>query len=262
MMDMLNKCGLSITTVDRKGNTLLMIAANKGQKAAAECLLQHGVSINADNNDGHTALHAASAGRSNENATIVELLLAHGADVHKCTNDGTTALDIAAYQGNKDCARVLIAAGADIIHANSNGYQSLHQAIVGQQSAVVQLLLEHGATAVMNNVQPAKCYQIVNGTACCCTQATALMMCCTIETVKVLLAAGADVHVTNDAGDTCLHLAARHKLSVPVICLLIKAGADLHAVNNDGKTAAQIAHDVDNTLIEQILNRAAQQQER
>jgi hypothetical protein len=41
---------------------------------------------------------------------------------------------------------------------------------------------------------------------------------------------------------------------------LIKAGADLHAVNSEGKTAAQLAHDKGNTLVEQILIRAAQQE--
>jgi hypothetical protein len=45
-----------------------------------------------------------------------------------------------------------------------------------------------------------------------------------------------------------------------MLCLLIKAGADLHAVNKSGKTAAQLAHDRGFTLIEQLLNRAAQQQ--
>jgi ankyrin repeat protein len=44
-----------------------------------------------------------------------------------------------------------------------------------------------------------------------------------------------------------------------MLCLLIKAGADLHAVNSKGKTAAQIAHDRGHILIEQLLNRAAQQ---
>eukprot|EP00953_Heterococcus_sp_UTEX-ZZ885_P003740 2536-Heterococcus_DN1.PRE.1 len=85
------------------------------------------------------------------------------------------------------------------------------------------------------------------------------MMCTKVDTVKVLLAAGADVHVTTTAGDTCLHLATRHSLSAPITCLLVKAGVDLHAVNDMGQTAAQIAHDVGDTLIEQLLNRAAQQ---
>eukprot|EP00953_Heterococcus_sp_UTEX-ZZ885_P009352 5520-Heterococcus_DN1.PRE.2 len=87
------------------------------------------------------------------------------------------------------------------------------------------------------------------------------MMCSLVDTLILLLAAGADIHVANDVGDTCLHIAARHNYKAPVVCLLIKAGANLHAVNNDGQTAAQIAHDRGFTLIEQLLNRAAQQQE-
>jgi ankyrin repeat protein len=131
----------------------------------------------------------------------------------------------------------------------------LHIALNHKHSAVAQLLLEHGATAVMNSVVPANCF---NGPYCC-TGHTALMMCTTADTVKVLLAAGADVHVTTDGGDTCLHKAAAHGYAAPVVCLLIKAGANLHAVNSKGKTAAQVAHDNGFTLIEQLLNRAAQQ---
>jgi ankyrin repeat protein len=67
------------------------------------------------------------------------------------------------------------------------------------------------------------------------------------------------VHVRTYAGDTCLHLAAKHEASAAMICLLIKAGADLHAVNSEGRTPAQVAHDRGNTFIEQLLIRAAQQ---
>jgi hypothetical protein len=42
-------------------------------------------------------------------------------------------------------------------------------------------------------------------------------MCATVDTVRVVLAASADVGVTYDAGDTCLHAAVRHELPVPVV---------------------------------------------
>jgi ankyrin repeat protein len=77
--------------------------------------------------------------------------------------------------------------------------------------------------------------------------------------LKLLLAADADVHAVTRRGDTCLHIAAHHSYPVPVLCMLIKAGADLHAVNRKGKTAAEVAHDSSNTLLEQLLIRAAQQ---
>jgi ankyrin repeat protein len=152
-----------------------------------------------------------------------------GADVNKHTNEGITALDDAAHHGKLQCAKALIAAGADVHRSNFNSLTSLHVAIMANHAAVTQQLLEYGATAVMNSVKP------VRYSADISYGMTALMMCTTVDTVKLLLAAVADVHVSNEHGDTCLH-------AVPVICLLIKAGADLHAVNKEGRTAAQLAH--------------------
>jgi ankyrin repeat protein len=98
---------------------------------------------------------------------------------------------------------------------------------------------------VLNNVIAMDC---ADG---CCNGLTVLMLCNEADAVKALLAAGASTHVTNDSGEICLHVAARHYFYAPVICLLIKAGADLHAVNNDGKVAAQIAHERGYLLIGQ-----------
>eukprot|EP00953_Heterococcus_sp_UTEX-ZZ885_P039198 20105-Heterococcus_DN1.PRE.2 len=85
------------------------------------------------------------------------------------------------------------------------------------------------------------------------------MMCEDTAILKLLLTTGADVHAVTSSGDTCLHVAARHNYSAPLLCLLIKAGADIHAVNSAGQTAAEVAHYSGNTLLEQLLNRAAQQ---
>jgi uncharacterized protein len=260
MMELLVQRGLSVYAVDNKGDTLLMVAARSGRKHAAEWLLQRGVAVNAANKDGYSALHSV-CGRSNcDDAAMIELLLASGADVHRCDAVGETALDITARRGNVQCARALIAAGADVNHLNAEGLSSLHTAILavkllGQHNPVVNLLLEHGAAAVVSKAVAWKCVHGVR----CCTRMTALMMCVEPDTVKALIAAGADAHITTDRGDTCLHKAAKHSAFASVLCLLIKAGVDLHALNNEGKTAAQIAHDRGHTLIEQVLIRAAQQ---
>jgi ankyrin repeat protein len=84
------------------------------------------------------------------------------------------------------------------------------------------------------------------------------MRCRDAAVLKLLLTAGADVQAVTNRGNTCLHVAARHGYSAPLLCLLIIAGADLHAVNSEGKTAAEVAHAAGHTLIEQLLNRAAQ----
>jgi uncharacterized protein len=250
MLELLVQCGLSVKTVDNTGTTLLMAAAVGGHKLAAEWLLQRGAAVNAVDIEGCAALHHANMNCSDD-AAMVRLLLASGADVHTRSVHHQTALDVAAGAGHVECIRALIAAGADINNADSNGMTSLHMAIGSNHSAVAQLLLEHGATAVLNNVVSVNC---------CCTGLTALMLCTEADTLKLLLAAGADVHITTDAGDTCLHKAAAHGCVAPVVCLFIKAGVDLSAVNSRGKTAAQVAHDRGCTLTEQLLLRAAQQQ--
>jgi ankyrin repeat protein len=248
--------GFDVTAVDSDdGSTLLMVAADKGQKAAAEWLIQQGVAVDTTDDVGLTTLHYACLPRSDD-VGMVELLLANGADVTKCARHVPTALDLATGRGNIECARALITAGIDVNRPQSGGVSCLHFAITKPHASLVELLLQHGATAVMDRVIPSICDH--SGAECCSGQ-TALMLCTETDTVKVLLAAGANVNTVNNAGDTCLHVAVRHKLSAPVICLMIKAGVDLHAVNNEGKTAAQIAHDKGYTLTEQLLVRAAQQ---
>jgi ankyrin repeat protein len=106
-------------------------------------------------------------------------------------------------------------------------------------------------------------YVVVNTMQCklctCCDAISALMFCKDTAVSKLLLTAGADVHAVTSSGDTCLHIAARHNYPAPLLCLLIKAGVDIYAMNNAGQTAAKPAHANGNTLLEQLLNRAAQQ---
>jgi uncharacterized protein len=255
MMELLAQRGCSIAAVDHEGYTALMEAAANGHTAAAEWLMQQGAAVVVVDDYDNTALHCACSSNSGDNAATIELLLANGADLHKLNIYGNTALHEAAYYGSVQCAAVLIAAGATVNRINDDGQYALHTAIRRNHAAVVQLLLEHGATAVMISVVARVCS---NGEHCC-NGLTALMMCPTADTLKELLAAGADVNMTTDGGNTCLHKAAVHGSAAPVVCLLIKAGVDLHAVDSSSKTAAQLAHDAGNVLIEQLLNRAAQQ---
>jgi ankyrin repeat protein len=252
------RSGLSVDTVVNDGFTLLMIAAGDGHKAATKRLLQLGVAVNAVNADGNTALHTACASDTpnSDDAAIVKLLLDNGADVHVFGQHDRAALHVAAELDKLQCASALIAAGADVNCTDTNGCAPLHIVTDRHHAAVVQLLLDHGAAALINSVVPVHCMFDEH----CCASMTGLMMCDMADTVKALLAAGADVHVTIGAGDTCLHVAARHNCKAALVCLLIKAGADLHAVNSEGKTAAQLAHDRGHVLIEQLLIRAAQQQ--
>ncbi len=78
---------------DLNGRTPLMKAAKEGNVSLMEDLLYSGANINAQDNDGWTALMFAARFSKNEKATA--LLIKKGADVKKRNNYGLTALILA-----------------------------------------------------------------------------------------------------------------------------------------------------------------------
>eukprot|EP00953_Heterococcus_sp_UTEX-ZZ885_P012883 7363-Heterococcus_DN1.PRE.2 len=249
IVQLLRKHGSDIATVSELGRTLLMKACKGGYEELAEYLLREGASVHAVDTYNCTALHyaAACAGHS----STIKLLLQHGADVSACEGDNAAPLSYAVQCACRANTEALLAAGSDVLHSDCRGNTVLHLAVRDKQAAIVKLLLEHGAGAVVNTMQ---CKQWVDFDG-----VSALMMCNDAAILKLLLAAGADVHAVTSSGDTCLHIAARQRYAAPVLCLLIKAGADLHAVNSAGKSAAQVARDTGNLLTMLLLIRAAQQ---
>jgi uncharacterized protein len=250
VLKLLLQHGAAITATADPGFTLLMQAARSNQPRVAEFLIESGFLLHAVSGLGFTALHYAAASTISGTETM-HVLLAHGADCTALGSIGSTALHAAANGGQSDKVRVLIAAGADVLSRCDAGATALHLAIEKAHFPVVKLLLEHGADAVLNTMLCRLCES--------CGHVSALMMCEDTTVLKLLLTAGADVLAASTRGYTSLHVAARHNFTASMVCLLIKAGADLHAVNSDGKTAAEVAHDSGNTLIEQLLIRAAQQ---
>jgi uncharacterized protein len=250
VLQLLIQHGADITAATDRSYTLLMQAATCNRSDIAEFLLKEGMSVHAVTDIGYTALlHAATS--TSKGTESVRMLLARGADVSARSRGDTTPLHVAANSGQLDRVELLLAAGADVLQCDDTGCTALHTAIYYSHLTLVKLLLEHGADAVLNSMQCSVCER--------CDQLSAVMMCNDSAILKLLLTAGGDVHAVTSSGDACLHGAARHNYSAPVVCLLIKAGADMHAVNSAGKTAAQLAHDAGNTLLEQLLIRAAQQ---
>eukprot|EP00953_Heterococcus_sp_UTEX-ZZ885_P004256 2793-Heterococcus_DN1.PRE.3 len=112
-----------------------MTAVYRGHKPAAAWLLQQGVADDAVDTKGCTALHYAVAYCANESA-IVELLLANGAEVNiRCSND-RTPLDVAATKGFVAVAKLLIAAGADVLSANKSTMTNTATALLAAGAVV------------------------------------------------------------------------------------------------------------------------------
>jgi uncharacterized protein len=239
------------------GVTVLMIAAHNGHIDVVRVLLAKGAAVNTLDDGGRSALTLAAAASKNR-AALVKLLLQHGADPQQRAELGDTALLSAVVSGDAECTQLLVHAGTDV-----NGRCGLALPTTAElaESAGVEGMtvttVNGVATAVLadGSLQPALA-SLRNAIANDMSK-TVLMAADTPAVVKVLLAAGADVHRTTDQGNTCLHTAAALNYPAPVICLLIKAGVNLRAVNREGKTAAAVAHDKGNTLAAALLNRAA-----
>uniref|UniRef100_A0A8C3GVI5 Ankyrin repeat domain 6 n=1 Tax=Corvus moneduloides TaxID=1196302 RepID=A0A8C3GVI5_CORMO len=78
-----------------------------------------------------------------------------------------------------------------------------------------------------------------------------------LHVVQVLLKAGCDLDIQDDAGDTALHVAAalNHK---KVVKLLLEAGADASVVNNAGQTPLEVARQHNNPEVALLLTKASQ----
>ena len=131
----------------REGMTALLLAVSKSHWAAAKALIEHGVDVDlqSHNRRSYSALHfAAEAG----NAPIVEALLDHGATVDTFAKpNNLTPLFLATKSvGNLDTLLALIKAGADVNHRHGEAphLTVLMSAVVGKQKEMVLALLRQG----------------------------------------------------------------------------------------------------------------------
>jgi ankyrin repeat protein len=131
---------------------------------------------------------ACALGRTETAAAILD---AHPELVHARTADGWTPLHLAAFFGQVETARLLIArkAGVHARSANSNANLPLHAAAAGRHSAIVEMLLQAGSdvNAVQEEGFTALHSAAQSGDA---------------ATMEVLLRYGADLHKPADDGRT------------------------------------------------------------
>lgn len=180
----------NVEVVQRAGGTAkrpspLHKAAERGDVAKIEKLLDAGEALEAPGRFGHTPLLAAVCARKLE---AVRALLSRGADPNYVTNERQSALQTACMNGDLEIAAALIDAGAQLELRDDRGATPVYWAANRGFPSMVQLLRDRGAD--------------VN--AADATGTTPLMIAQPdrLEVVELLLRLGADPLLRNAAGRT------------------------------------------------------------
>lgn len=129
---LLNTPEINLEAKARNGDTALMIAAYKGNTAAAKALLARDAQVNRPE---WTALHYAAASGSNE---IVQMLLEKHAYIDAESPNKTTPIMMAAYGGHIWTVKLLLDEGADATLRNERGMTAIDFAAKAGHQEIVE----------------------------------------------------------------------------------------------------------------------------
>jgi ankyrin repeat protein len=132
------------------GATALHWAIYHDDASTVDRLLKAGARTKVMNNFGATPLSLAA---ENGNAAIVQRLLEAGADANERMGNSDTVLMMAARTGNTGTVKLLLDHGADVnVAETARGTTALMWAVAQRHQAAVQLLVDYGAdvSAVSN----------------------------------------------------------------------------------------------------------------
>ena len=162
VIDVLLKAGADPNTRNPEGETPLMAAARSGKVAAAKVLLEAGADVNAKEEfGGQSALMWAAA---QSQADMVKFLASHGADLNArgvirqwerkviteprpkdMNKGGFTPLIYAAREGCVECAKYLVAAGADLNLEDPERITPLNMALLNLHFEFAAYMIKAGA---------------------------------------------------------------------------------------------------------------------
>ena len=196
-----------------EGCTPLWAAVDTGHLDVVELLIERNADVDSRTLTDSTPLRAAAYdGRLD----IVSYLVERGADVNARQSTDNTPLMITCRNGHMNVATYLVEHGANIHLQDKNGNTCLHYAAERGHVEVVSKLLADAAKENPDYVNARNNSGI-----------TPLMITCSNGHVNVatyLVEHGANIHLQDKTGDTCLHEAAERG-RVEVVSKLLGLGA-------------------------------------
>jgi ankyrin repeat protein len=229
------------------GTPPLHLAAGTGNAAMVKLLIRSGANVNSRDDLWTTPLHAAAMYGGDRQA--IEALVAAGADIEASDKQGVTPLMLAGRSGTLKAVETLAAHGASLDAKGSNGLPVIGYAALGGNEEVVKFIYEKGGRDLIRHARQDLLFN-------CAAAGGSKML------AEILLAAGVDVNVRDEAGYTPLLTAIEHDRR-ELAGFLLERGANRGARTNRGRGLFEVACETGNiALAKEMLasdrgNRAA-----
>lgn len=225
--------------------TPVLAAAERGNAAALELLLQHGAAHNIPDSYGNTALSEA-AGNGHEKVVTI-LLKQAGTEIDKANNDLCTPLYRAVANGHKSVVQLLIKSGSDVDKASRSGRSPALLACWSGQAECLEILMTNKANINKTDNDKWSCLF----SACANNHLSCLDL---LLKNRQLGDINGSVHI-NNKGQTPLYIAAKHG-HLEVMTRLLDRGMHVNAVDSDGDTAILVASQEGNLDAMEVLVKA------
>ncbi|KAJ3641462.1 hypothetical protein Zmor_027969 [Zophobas morio] len=230
VIKLLIKKGIDVNAQNENGTTALQLACGNGDLEITKMLFEFGACINIVDKQNHTALNYAS-NLSTDNRNIIKLLIKKGINVNAESKNGITALQFTCLNGVYENTKMLLDFGASVnIVDKSNNNNLLHFATASRLSTggIIRLLIKKGIDLNAKNK---------NGI-------TALQLACergVYANAKLLLDCGASINILDKGNNNALHFASSSKYdTTDIVNLLITRGIDVNIQNKSGATALHL----------------------